>query len=86
MTEPRWYYNLNGNITDGKTIFETHTIPKKDIDELFYNEIHKGSNSLLDLLNELSEENEQLKQQLDNVDDCLTRDDMVMLRAERGFE
>lgn len=36
--------------------------------------------------NDLEEENKKLKQQLDNVDDCLTRDDMVMLRAERGFE
>ena len=64
MTEPRWYYNLNGNITDGKTIFETYTIPKKDIDELFYDEIHKGSNSLLDLLNELNDKCENYRQAL----------------------
>ena len=57
----KWYYNLNGDITDGKTIFETHTMHKKDIDELFYDEIHKGSNSLLDFLNELTDENKQLK-------------------------
>ena len=35
---------------------------------------------------QLEKENKELKRQLDNVDDCLTRDDMVMLRAERGFE
>ena len=34
----------------------------------------------------LKNENEQLKQQLDNVDDCLTRNDIKMLKAERGFE
>ena len=37
-------------------------------------------------LNELISENEQLQQQLDNVDDCLTRNDIKMLKAERGFE
>ena len=41
-----------------------------------------SDSQILELLNE----NEQLKNELDNVDDCLTRDDMVMLRAERGFE
>lgn len=42
--------------------------------------------SVCNLLNQLNDENERLKQELDNVDDCLTRDDIVMLRAERGFE
>lgn len=37
-------------------------------------------------INELIDKNQELKRQLDNVDDCLTRDDIVMLRAERGFE
>lgn len=35
---------------------------------------------------EIQKENEQLKKELDNVDDCLTRDDIQMLRVERGFE
>ena len=37
-------------------------------------------------LNELISENEQLQQQLDNVDDCLTRNDIKMLKAERKID
>ena len=58
----KWYYNLNGDITDGETIFETHTMPKKDVNEVFYDEEHKGSNSLMDLLNELTDENQRIRQ------------------------
>lgn len=44
------------------------------------------SDKATEKIKELEEENEQLKQQLDNVDDCLTRNDIKMLKAERGFE
>lgn len=53
---PKYYYGLDGNIRDEKYIYETKTMPKGDIDELFYDEKHLGSNSLIDLLNALYEE------------------------------
>lgn len=47
---------------------------------------HLSNFGLHVILDKKNKEIEELKRQLDNVDDCLTRDDMVMLRAERGFE
>lgn len=55
---PKYYYGLDGNIRDENYIYETKTMPKEDIDELFYDEKHLGSNSLMDLLNNLHNEKE----------------------------
>ena len=72
MTEKRYK-----ELTDGycpRRFIDTKTKKKYVADES------------IGLLNSLVEENEQLKQQLDIVDDCLTRNDIKMLKAERGFE
>lgn len=59
---PKYYYNIIGNICNEKEEFGTRSMHKEDLNEPFMNNIEKGSDSLLDLLNQYDEENEQLKQ------------------------
>ena len=54
--------------------------------EKAFDKLHKLHMELLKKQGELEKENKQLKEQLDNVDDCLTRNDIKMLKVERGFE
>ena len=56
MTVKRYYYGMDGNITDGDKVYATKCMAKHDINELFYDEVQLGSNSLMDLLNALHEE------------------------------
>ena len=63
---PKYYYNLSGNITDGKKEYSLYHKEDKigglSISSgLKDNYIEYGTNSLLDLLNELAEENKTLK-------------------------
>ena len=65
---PKYYYNLSGNISDGKKEYSLHHKEDKigglSISSgLKENYIEYGTNSLLDLLNELNDENHQLKKQ-----------------------
>lgn len=64
--KPKYYYNLDGNISDGEKEYSLHH--KYDKEEgLTFNKgvigryIVYGTNSLLDLLNDLNEENDYLK-------------------------
>ena len=68
----------NKEIEELKSKLEKSKKAHSNCDKLWW-ELH-------DEKEQLEKENKELKRQLDNVDDCLTRDDMVMLRAERGFE
>lgn len=58
MTAPKYYYNLNRCISDGKTQFDTTNMPKETYE--VNGQIYSGSNELMDLLNNLHEENKQL--------------------------
>ena len=60
MTAPKYYYNLNRCISDGKTQFDTTNMPKETYE--VNGQIYYGSNDLMDLLNELYEENTMLKE------------------------
>lgn len=64
--KPKYYFNLDGNITDGEKEYSLYNIEDR-IGGLNVNSNLKeryvlyGKNSLLDLLNALNDENEQLK-------------------------
>ena len=83
LPTPKYYYGLDGNIRDENYIYETHNMPKEDIDELFYDEKHLGSNSLMDLLNDLHEENIQLKKAIEEDEKLIqsTYDELTKLRC-----
>ena len=61
---PRYYYNLIGNICNENEEFGTRLMHKEDLNEPYIENMVKGSNSLLDLLNQYDKENEQLKKQI----------------------
>jgi hypothetical protein len=63
MNVPKYYYNLNRCINDGKTQFDTTNMPKETYE--VNGQIYHGSNDLMDLLNALHEENIQLKERND---------------------
>lgn len=63
---PKYYYGLDGNITDGENVYRTKNMPKEDVNEVFLDEKQLGSNSLMDCLNALNDENEQLKKELES--------------------
>lgn len=67
---PKYYYNLSGNITDGKKEYSLHHKEDKigglSISSgLKENHIEYGTNSLLDLLNKLNNENKELRYKYD---------------------
>ena len=71
---PKYYYNLSENITDGKKEYSLHHKEDKIgglsvSSGLKENYIEYGTNSLLDLLNELHNENAELHIQLDFLKD-----------------
>ena len=68
---PRYYYNLIGNICNEKEEFGTRLMHKEDLNEQYMDNTQKGSDSLLDLLNQYDEENEQLKQLLNEAEDII---------------
>ena len=69
MTAPKYYYNLNRCISDGKTQFDTTNMPKETYE--VNGQIYYGSNDLMDLLNEQHETIQRLKQ---NIDELLSVD------------
>ena len=60
-TLAKWYYSQTNVISDGDN--EYYLRNKESVKDLNYNEL-LGTNDLLDELNKLSDENEQLKKQL----------------------
>ena len=65
---PEYYYNLSGNITDGKKEYSLHHKEDKICglsisSGLKENYIEYGTNSLLDLLNKLNDENKETKKE-----------------------
>ena len=65
MTAPKYYYNLNRCISDGKTQFDTTNMPKETYE--VNGQIYYGSNDLMDLLNELHEENKRLRRCINEI-------------------
>lgn len=63
-TLAKWYYSQTNVISDGDN--EYYLRNKESVKDLNYNEL-LGTNDLLDELNKLSDENEQLKQQVQNI-------------------
>lgn len=75
---PEYYYNLSGNITDGKKEYSLHHKEDKigglSINSgLKENHIEYGTNSLLDLLNKLNNENKELKKENEQLKKQLNR-------------
>ena len=63
MTNPKYYYNPDGDITDGVITFDTcEMLKNKFTDGEGY--VWHGSDDLLDLLNNLTDEKERLEFQL----------------------
>lgn len=66
---PEYYYNLSGNITDGKKEYSLHHKENKigglSISSgLKENYVEYGTDSLLDLINKLNDENKKLREQI----------------------
>ena len=80
---PKYYYGLDGNISDGKNIYRTKNMPKEDVNEFFLNEKQLGSNSLMDCLNNLYEENIKLKKIIEEDEKLIqsTYDELTKLRC-----
>jgi hypothetical protein len=76
MTAPKYYYNLNRCISDGKTQFDTTNMPKETYE--VNGQIYYGSNDLMDLLNEQHETIERLK------DNCKVLDEVKCEIAEEN--
>ena len=81
---PKYYYNLSGNITDGKKEYSLHHKEDKigglSISSgLKENHIEYGTNSLLDLLNKLNNENKELKKRDDLVSSELRDEGSITL-------
>jgi len=76
--KPKYYFNLDGNITDGEKEYSLYNIEdvvgglsiSSDLKERY---VLYGRNSLLDLLNELYEEKEQLLSDKEHLMGCLIR-------------
>ena len=72
---PEYYYNLSGNITDGKKEYSLHHKEDK-IGGLSINSglkeryIEYGTDSLLDLVNNLNDKNKELQYKLRNCEDA----------------
>ena len=84
MTAPKYYYNLNRCISDGKTQFDTTNMPKETYE--VNGQIYYGSNDLMDLLNEQHETIQRLKQNIDellsvNVEEELLKENEQLKKA-----
>ena len=82
MTAPKYYYNLNRCISDGKTQFDTTNMPKETYE--VNGQIYYGSNDLMDLLNELHEENKKLLQKngaMEEEIECLSEENEQLKKA-----
>lgn len=71
--KPKYYFNLDGNISDGEKEYSLENIEDKigglSIgSDLKDNYVLYGRNSLLDLLNNLNDENEQLKKEIISIE------------------
>ena len=68
-TLAKWYYSQTNVISDGNN--EYYLRNKESVKDWGYNEL-LGTNDLLDELNKLSDENEQLKKELQRMYDVAT--------------
>ena len=64
-TLAKWYYSQTNVISDGNN--EYYLRNKESVKDFNYNEL-LGTNDLLDELNKLSDENEQLKQRVEQLE------------------
>ena len=71
MTAPKYYYNLNRCISDGKTQFDTTNMPKETYE--VNGQIYHGSNDLMDLLNELHSRNKRLEYKIQRERNSFTK-------------
>ena len=88
---PKYYYNLSENITDGKK--EYSLCHKEDkigglsvSSGLKENHIEYGTNSLLDLLNELNYENKELKKENVQFDILIKNNQLAYIDLEKENE
>lgn len=80
-TLAKWYYSQTNVISDGDN--EYYLRNKESVKDFNYNEL-LGTNDLLDELNRLSDENKQLKEQLEDANEL--NKIYVDFMVDNGFE